>query len=150
MLSKQQRKIKELLRPVVEAMGYEFVGCKYIAQGAYTVLRLYIDKQDGVTLDDCSKVSAQLSAVLDVEELITGRYTLEVSSPGVDRPLFTLEHFTRFIGHKVVIRLSTPLDNRRKFKGVITGVEGDHVVIDVVGEIFKLPFDMIEMANLEE
>ncbi|MGD9108859.1 MAG: ribosome maturation factor RimP [Gammaproteobacteria bacterium] len=150
MVSKQQRKINDLLLPVVEAMGYEFVGCKYIPQGAYTVLRVYIDKEGGVTLDDCSKVSAQLSAVLDVEEPITGRYTLEVSSPGSDRPLFTLEHFQRFVGHNVAIRLHTPIDGRRNFKGKVVSVDDSVITIDVDGEIFKLSFDTIELSNLYE
>lgn len=150
MVSKQQRKINDLLLPVVEAMGYEFVGCKYIPQGAYTVLRVYIDKEGGVTLDDCGKVSAQLSAVLDVEEPITGRYTLEVSSPGSDRPLFTLEHFQRFVGHNAAIRLHTPMDGRRNFKGKIVSVDDNIITIDVDGEIFKLSFDTIELANLYE
>jgi ribosome maturation factor RimP len=148
MVSKQQRKINDLLLPVVEAMGYEFVGCKYIPQGAYTVLRVYIDKEGGVTLDDCSKVSAQLSAVLDVEEPITGRYTLEVSSPGSDRPLFTLEHFQRFVGYNVAIRLHTPMDGRRNFKGKIVSVDDNIIAIDVDGEIFKLSFENVEIANL--
>ncbi|MGD9153776.1 MAG: ribosome maturation factor RimP [Gammaproteobacteria bacterium] len=148
MVSKQQRKINDLLLPVVEAMGYEFVGCKYIPQGAYTVLRVYIDKEGGVTLDDCSKVSAQLSAVLDVEEPITGRYTLEVSSPGSDRPLFTLEHFQHFVGYNVAIRLHTPMDGRRNFKGKIVSVDDNIIAIDVDGEIFKLSFENIEIANL--
>ena len=150
MVSKQQRKINGLLLPVVEAMGYEFVGCKYIPQGAYTVLRIYIDKESGVTLDDCSTVSTQLSAVLDVEEPITCKYTLEVSSPGSDRPLFTLEHFQRFVGHNAAIRLHTPMDGRRNFKGKIVKVDDNIISIDVDGELFQLSFDTIELANLYE
>jgi len=150
MTSKQCHKINDLLLPVVEAMEYEFVGCRYLPQGAYTLLRVYIDKKGGVTLDDCSKVSAQLSALLDVEEPIASRYTLEVSSPGSDRPLFTLEHFQRFIGHKAVVRLCAPVDGRRNFKGKIINVDDGLVVIDADGEIFKLLYNTIELANLFE
>jgi ribosome maturation factor RimP len=148
MVSKRQQQLNDLLQPVVEAMGYEFVGCRYIAQGAFSVVRVYIDKESGVTLDDCSKISAQLSAVLDVEDPIAGKYALEVSSPGADRPLYTLEHFVRFVGHKVAIHLKEPLDGRRNFKGKLISVNDNIISIDVDGEIFELIFENIELANL--
>lgn len=148
MAGKRQQQLNTLLQPVVEAMGYEFIGCRDIAQGAYSVVRVYIDKEGGVTLDDCSKVSSQLSALLDVEDLIKGKYNLEVSSPGSDRPLYTLEHFTRFIGYKVVIRVQEPLNGRRNFKGRLVSVNDNIISVDVDGEFFELTFENIEMANL--
>lgn len=148
MTSKRQQQLSKLLQPVVEAMGYEFVGCRYIPQGVFTVVRVYIDKEGGVTLDDCGKVSTQLSAILDVEDLIAGKYNLEVSSPGSDRPLYTLEHFMRFVGHKVTIRLNAPLDGRKNFKGSLVSVNNNIISVDVDGEMFELKFENIELANL--
>ena len=129
-------------------MGYEFVGCRYIPQGAYSVIRVYIDKEGGVSLDDCGKVSAQMSAVLDVEDPIAGKYNLEVSSPGSDRPLYTLEHFTRFVGHNVAIHLRDLKDGRKNFKGKLISVTDNIISIDIDGEVFELNFDMIELADL--
>jgi len=112
------------------------------------VLRVYIDKDGGVTLDDCQKVSRQVSGVLDVEDPIHDRYALEVSSPGLDRPLFTREHFARYTGHSVQIRLDKPLDGRRNFKGIIQGMQDEAVLLEVDGTQFVLPLQAIEKAKL--
>ena len=87
--------LRDSLASIVEALGYEFVGSEIVGQGKHAVLRIYIDSENGITIDDCSKVSYQVSAMLDVEDPIRGEYDLEVSSPGIDRPLFELSHFKK-------------------------------------------------------
>jgi len=146
-------KVHALVAPVVESLGYELVGVEYIMQGRNSLLRVYIDAEAGITLDDCSKVSHQLSGVLDVEDVIRSQYQLEISSPGLDRPLFTLEHFARFTGHKVRMRLRTPLQGRRKVRGVIDSVGDDSVTLTQVddeplAEALQIPFAAIDKANL--
>ena len=112
------------------------------------MLRVYIDHEDGITLDDCTSVSHQLSGVLDVEDPIRGHYDLEVSSPGLDRPLFTVEHYERFRGRKVRVKLAAKLDGRRNHEGLLAGVRDAELILDVDGEIRNLPLDMIESARL--
>ncbi len=141
-------KLQELLSPSVAALGYELLGCIYVPQGRRTILRIYIDKQEGVTIADCERVSRQLAAVLDVEDPIMGSYSLEVSSPGIDRPLFTREQFQRFVGSKVNIKLHAAIDNRRQFKGQLVNVIEDNVVVNVDGTEFTLPLTNIAKANL--
>ncbi len=144
-----EEKLARLVASAVEALGLELVGVDYFAQGAHSVLRVYIDSEQGITLDDCSKVSHQLSGVLEVEEPIRGKYNLEVSSPGLDRPLFTLAHFERFVGQGVKLRLRRPLNGQRKFKGVITEVEDGHIQIALDdSQALELEIDEIEKANL--
>jgi ribosome maturation factor RimP len=140
--------VNALVQSVVEPMGYELVGVEYTQDAAHAVLRVYIDHVDGITLEDCEAVSRQLGGALDVEDPIAGHYDLEVSSPGLDRPLFTVEHFERFSGARARVRLSTKLDGRRRFDGVIAGVAGDRILLDVDGVRFELPFDLIDSARL--
>ena len=140
--------VQELIEPAVIALGYELVGIEYVPQGAYSMLRIYIDADDGINLDDCTKVSHQVSGLLDVEDIISGQYNLEVSSPGLDRPLFTLEHFRRFVGQDAKIRLSMPLEGQRRFKGRITSVSDEAVLLNVEENEVVLPIDLIEKANL--
>lgn len=148
-MQRSPEKLTALVRSVVEPMGYELVGVEYLSgyQGG-NLLRVYIDGEEGIQLDDCTRVSHQLSGVLDVEDPIPGEYNLEVSSPGMDRPLFTKEHFERFVGHKVNIKLSSTLPGRRKYKGVLKGIEESEVLIEVDGTLFRLPFDQIQDARL--
>lgn len=140
--------LQQLLEPVIALLGYELVGIEYHGQGQNGVLRIYIDKTEGVTLDDCEKVSRQVSGLLDVEDPIRERYTLEVSSPGLDRPLFTREHFDKHQGEWVQLRLGESLDGRRNFKGIIQGMQDDEVLLDVDGVQFVLPLKTIERARL--
>ena len=140
--------VQKLIEPAVVSLGYELVGVEYLPQGKHSLLRVYIDSDNGITLDDCSRVSHQLSGILDVEDVIQGNYNLEVSSPGLDRPLFTAEQFQRFAGHAVKIRLSMPNDGQRKFSGVLRGMQDDMVVIEVEEHEVQLPLDIIEKANL--
>ena len=143
-------RLTELVASAVEPLGYELLGVEYLAQGRHSLLRIYIDSPDGITLDDCERASRQVSAVLDVDDPLKGQYTLEMSSPGLDRPLFTAEHFTQFIGHEVKLRLHSPLEGQRRFKALIKGVEGDviHLTSSETDEDWQISLDNIEKANL--
>ncbi len=137
-----------LLTPAVTALGYELVGVEHLRQGKHSVLRVYIDSDSGVTVDDCARASHQISGVLDVEDPIRGEYSLEVSSPGVDRPLFTLEHFRRFQGRQVRLLLGTPRDGRRRISGRLAGVDDRQVVIETDGERLLFTLAEIDRARL--
>jgi ribosome maturation factor RimP len=142
-------RLESLLAPVVEDLGYEYVGIEYSSNPKNRVLRLYIDQPEtGIGLEDCETVSREVSALLDVEEPIPGQYTLEVSSPGVERPLFTAEHFERFVGEVAAVQMLSPVEGRRKFKGVIVAVEGEEVCLDVDGTQWRLPIAGMAKARL--
>jgi len=138
----------ELLTPAVTALGYELVGVEHIMQGKHTVLRVYIDADEGITVDDCARASHQISGVLDIEDPIRGEYSLEVSSPGLARPLFTLAHFERFAGQMVRLVLNTPWQGRRKMTGRLGGVCDHEVVLDLDGEEVRLTLQQIDKARL--
>jgi ribosome maturation factor RimP len=140
--------VTDLLQPVIEGLGYEFVGLEYLPQGGRSVLRIYIDHLDGITVDDCERVSHQVSGILEVEDPIRGQYVLEVSSPGADRPLFTREHYERFLGERAVVRISVPLAGRRNFTGILLSLEGNELTMDVDGKPVIINFDQIEKARL--
>ncbi|MFO1430639.1 MAG: ribosome maturation factor RimP [Candidatus Competibacteraceae bacterium] len=140
--------LREILEPVVSAMGYELIGVEYHPHRGSALLRLYIDKEGGVNVDDCRQVSHQVSGVLDVEDPIPGHYRLEVSSPGLDRPLFAARDFIRFAGHPVRVQLTLPLNGRRKFTGRLVGVRADQVVLEQEGQELAIPLAAIEKARL--
>ncbi len=141
--------LNTLIGATVESLGYEFVGLEYQGQGGSGgLLRVYIDHADGIDVDDCAAVSHQVSGVLDVEDPIGGHYTLEVSSPGLDRPLFSKHHFEQFKGSRVSIKLRVKLQERRRFEGLLQGVREGDVVLEVDGDEFRLPLDQIEKARL--
>jgi len=141
--------LESLLRPVIEGLGYECWGVEYLPQGKHSILRVYIDRpEEGITVEDCEAVSRQVSGVLDVEDPIQNEYFLEVSSPGMDRPLFGLEHYRRYAGHQVQLRLRMPFEGRRKYRGLLKGVEGNDVVIVVNEHEFLFPIESIERANV--
>jgi len=147
-VSAKLRLLQELIQPGVEALGYKLWGIEYLAQGQHSTLRVYIDSEDGINVDDCAKASHQISGVLDVEDPISGQYNLEVSSPGMDRPLFTLEQFAEYAGNQVQLRLRVPFEGRRKFKGLLNGVEGEDVLVIVDQDEYLLPIDYIDKANV--
>ena len=140
--------LKELLEPSVLGLGLTLWALEYSGGGKRPLLRIYIDHEDGVTVDHCAAVSRQVSAVLDVEDPIAGEYQLEVSSPGAERGLYELSHFQQFAGHEVAIRLRVSLDGQRNFKGLLVGVEADEVVLRVADEEFLFPIDSIDRANI--
>ncbi|PMR67742.1 ribosome maturation factor RimP [Halomonas heilongjiangensis] len=137
-----------LIEPVVTAMGFELWGIDFLSQGKHSCLVIYIDHEEGVSVDDCADVSRQVSAVLDVEDPIRGEYRLEVSSPGMDRPLFTLDQFARYRGHEVKLKLRTPYEGRRKFQGLLAGIENDEVLLQLDGEEYCFPIDSIDQAHI--
>ncbi|MBJ7552725.1 ribosome maturation factor RimP [Marinomonas spartinae] len=142
--------LEELIRPVVEGLGFQFWGMEYLSQGKDSVLRIFIDTEleKGIDVEDCAQVSRQVSSILDVEDPITGEYNLEVSSPGLDRPLFELTQYQAYVGAVIALRLRVPFDGRRKFKGLLVAIEDDDVVIRVDQEEYLLPFDLIDKANV--
>tara|TARA_Y100001934_G_scaffold240709_2_gene295221 strand:+ start:3082 stop:3540 length:459 start_codon:yes stop_codon:yes gene_type:complete len=129
MRSALEMNLGALLGPTIEALGYELVGVEMAGGGG--TLRVYIDREEGISVDDCARASREVSAVLDVEDPIRGTYTLEVSSPGVDRPLFSEADFKRFVGSQVRLQMSTPrpVDGRRRFEGRLVEVTGGELVV---------------------
>lgn len=148
MASKEQQ-IADLLRATVAALGFELWGVEYLSQGKHSVVRIYIDGPNGISVDDCAAVSAQVGSVLDVEEPISGEYTLEVSSPGVDRLLFRLDQYAGYVGEIVELRLRSPFEGRRRFKGILKGLEGEDVVVQVDDHEYLLPHGTIEKARVQ-
>ena len=141
--------LKQLLGPVVEALGCELWGLELQTGGRTKLLRIYIDRaEDGIGVDDCERVSRQASAVLDVEEAINGEYILEVSSPGMDRPLYELSQYEQYIGEDISLRLRFPYEGRRNFKGRLTGIDDDEIVLVVTDHEFLFPVEGIEKANV--
>lgn len=172
-MSAKKKLLEELIEPVIEGLGYECWGIEYVSQGKHSVLRVYIEsaqtsddqqdveptevdeniteeqaKESGIELKDCELVSRQISGVLDVEDPINGEYTLEVSSPGMDRPLYKLDHYDRFKGSQVNMRLRMAYEGRRKYSGLLKGLEGNDVVLQVGEEEFLFPIEAIEKANV--
>ncbi len=141
-------KLAEMLRPAAEALGYEFWGLEYVNQGKHSVLRVYIEHENGITVDDCASVSHQISGILDVEDPISSQYSLEVSSPGLDRPLFTLAQFEQQTGNTISLRSQIAIDGRRKFKGKLISVTGERLTIQVDSLVVEIDFRDIEKANL--
>jgi ribosome maturation factor RimP len=139
--------IEKLILPSVESLGYELWAVEYL-QGKTKTLRIYIDKEDGITLDDCSVVSQQVGAVLDIEEPISGEYNLEISSPGLERELFKLEHYDRLIGNTIKIKLMQAVDNKRLTTGKISKVEGNIITIATSEIDFEIDFNLINKAHL--
>ncbi|OUR74414.1 ribosome maturation factor RimP [Methylophaga sp. 41_12_T18] len=140
--------IELLIEAPIESLGYELVGVDYNKNGQDTILRIYIDSDQGISIEDCERVSHQVSGILDVEEPITAAYSLEVSSPGFDRPLFKERDFKRFSGSKAKISMKLPIDGRRNFTGVLQGCDDGEVLIEVDGEVYALPISKLAKARL--
>ena len=140
--------LMKLLEPAVERLGYELSDVEVKLGGQDGIVRLFIDKADGVGLEDCEIVSRQVSALLDVEDPLPGHYVLEVSSPGLDRRLTKVEHFQRFMGEDIRVKLRFPIEGRRNFRGALTGVDGENIEVEVDGQSHRLPIATIESARL--
>jgi ribosome maturation factor RimP len=141
-------RLKALIEPIANAFGCELWGLEFSAAGRNGLLRVYIDKEGGVAIEDCERISRQLGALLDVENPIPGEYTLEVSSPGMDRPLYSLEQFRRFVGAEISVRLRAAFEGRRKFQGILAGVEDGEIVLRSGEHEYLFPLTDIERANL--
>ncbi len=146
---RQNERLTDLIQPVVMALGYELWGLEYRTSGDSSLLRIYIDQDDGISVDDCQKVSQQVVGVLDVEDPIPGAYNLEVSSPGLDRLLFTAEQCEQFIGREVKIRLNQKLEGRRRYMGKISSVTEKELVLVENEELIALPLASIETIRLK-
>lgn len=140
--------LERLIEPVVREMNCVLWGVEQISQGRQSTLKVYIDSDNGVGIDDCAKVSRQISSLLDVEDLISGSYSLEVSSPGLERRLFKAEHFERFKGAMIKLSLRNSFEGRRRFRGLLCGLEDKQVVLRVGEEEVLLPVEGIERANI--
>ena len=146
--------ISTLLAPTVESLGLQLLGIEYLPAPGGSLVRLYIDVPQAesddrvVTIEDCEAVSREVSAQLDVEDPISGNYTLEVSSPGVDRPLFDAAQFARFTGERAKVGLKLPQDGRRRLTGTIVSVDGGTIVFDIDGQPFEVSADNIDKARL--
>mgnify|MGYP001826960787 FL=1 len=142
------QKLNELLQPLVEDLGYEFVGLEYNSNPKHSVLRIYIDHENGIGIDDCETVSRETAALLDVNDPIRSQYNLEVSSPGLDRPLFTAAQYRQFAGYTAQLNLFAPHNGRRKFSGPILGADETSVRIDQDGTEVSLDLNNIVKAIL--
>jgi len=148
-MRKAPSNIWDCVDPVVEGLGYEHVGSEYLRRHDGSLLRVYIDHADGISVDDCATVSRQLSAVLDVEEPIVDAYTLEVSSPGTDRPIFKISDYQRFIGQDIRLRMQVASpEGRKKFKGLLIEVTDETLLIEVDGLDYQLALDDVDEARL--
>lgn len=148
-MDQRARKIADLIDPAVAALGYELLGVEFLSQGKHSLLRVYIDSEDGIGIEDCENASRQISAVLDVEDPVSSQYSLEVSSPGVERPLFTAEQFARYVGEQVSVKLHATVEGRRKLTGRIIAVEGQTIRLGVDGDTVDVDISDIQKANLK-
>ena len=140
--------VEQLIEGFIESLGYELVGVDYCNSGSNAVLSIYIDSKAGISIEDCENVSHQVSGILDVEEAISRDYSLEVSSPGFERPLFKARDFERFSGKKVKISMKLSINDRRNFTGLLKGFSDSKILIEVDGNIYTLPFSKLAKARL--
>ncbi|MEO8365983.1 MAG: ribosome maturation factor RimP [Pseudoxanthomonas sp.] len=153
-MSDKGKQIANLLSPTVQALGLELLGAEYLPAPGSATLRLYIDVPEAelatrmVNIEDCEAVSREVSAQLDVEDPITGNYTLEVSSPGIDRPLFTLAHFVRHQGESAKVVLRIPQEGRRRLQGPIVRIEGSTIVFLVDNAEIAVAVENVDKARL--
>ncbi len=147
-MSQSLKHLWDLFEPVVIGMGYELVEIEYLPNPKYGVLRLFIDKEAGIQVEDCSAVSRQISALIDVEDPVSGKFNLEVSSPGLDRPLRRAEDFQQFSGEVIKVKTSMAFEGQRNFKGLLKGLEEDLVVIECEDKEVRLPITAIDKARL--
>lgn len=148
-MTKKEAELADLLRATVEAMGFTLWGLEFRAQGKNSLLRVYIDREAGVQVDDCAQVSRQISGILDVEDPIAGEYNLEVSSPGIDRLLFSLEQCQQYVGEWLEVKLRVPFEGRKNFNGTLVGIEDQDVVVRIDDDEYVLPFDSIDKAKVK-
>ncbi len=141
-------RLRELVLPIAEAFHKTLWGVEIVSSGKSSTVRIYIDSSSGVSADDCATISRQISSMLDVESFLPERYVLEVSSPGLDRKLFEISHYSAYIGEKVRITLKAPFEKRKNFLGVLSKVEEYDVVIESGEEEFTFPFEAIEKGHL--
>ena len=147
-MSNVENHLTQLTQPSIEAMGFELIGVEYIRAGNNSIVRFYIDHADGIEVDHCAEVSRQISSILDVDDPIQSHYSLEVSSPGIERPLFTLAHYLNFIGEKVQVKLRMPMNGLFKLVGKIVAVESSLITFDVADKLITVSIDNIRQAHI--
>lgn len=147
-MNRREQELETLLAPTVESLGLQLWGIEYLSNGRRSLLRVYIDSDQGVSVDDCETVSHQISGILDVEQPIGSRYTLEVSSPGLDRILFKPEHYATNVGADVDVRLNFPLQGRRRFTGRLVDLEDEEMVVRVDDDEYVLPLEQVQRTRL--
>ena len=147
-MTKLEQDLLTMLTPAVEMLGFQLHGLEFVQAGRHSTLRVYIDHEDGISVDNCADASRQISAILDVEDPITNEYDLEVSSPGVDRPLFKQDHYEKAQGEEVRVRTKLPQDGRRNFKGDLVAVSSDMITLKSDGEEHLIMLSNIERANI--
>lgn len=140
--------LSALFEPIVEGLGFTLWGVEYRHSQHHAVVKVFIDHEEGITVDNCSDVSHQISGILDVEDPISVAYTLEVSSPGVERPLMKQAHYLKYVGQEIKVRLSWAINERKNFLGTLTRVGEDDITVNVDGELFELPLNAVKRANL--
>jgi ribosome maturation factor RimP len=140
--------LRSLIEPVVTGLDCELWGLEYISQGKYSVLKIYIESKSGIDVDDCARISRQVSALLDVEDLLKGQYTLEVSSPGVDRRLFTAEQYEAYKGAKIKLSLRSAYEGKKKYTGLLCGMENGDVVLRVGDEEILFPLQEVDKSHV--
>jgi ribosome maturation factor RimP len=140
--------LTRLLEPTIEQLGYELADLELRLAGRDSLVRVFIDRPEGVGLEDCETVSRQVSAVLDVEDPVPGHYVLEVSSPGLDRKLTKPAHYRRYVGDDIRVQLRFPIEGRRKFRGRLTAASEETIQIEVDGQLHELPIATIDTARL--
>ncbi|GJM06610.1 MAG: ribosome maturation factor RimP [marine bacterium B5-7] len=146
-MTEKKTDLLALLQTASETVALSLWGHEFVQEDGQRILRVYVDKPGGVDLDDCARASRQMSRLLDVEEALEGRFNLEVSSPGIERPLFNVAQYTQFLGEMIAIKTQEPLDKRRRFKGVLRTVDETQVTMDIDGQSFTIPFAMIDKAH---
>lgn len=142
--------VRDLIEPVITGMEYELVDVQYVKEARRHILRIFIDREGGISLDDCEKVSRAVDPLLDTSDPVPGPYYLEVSSPGLDRPLKKAADYERFAGRKVLLKTYAPVEGQRTFRGVLGGLAGDRVVVVADGREVSLPLKDVALARLDE
>lgn len=144
----KHNEVEQIIKPIVEDMGYVIWGCEYLSQGKHSLLRIYIDHDDGIGIEDCQRVSREISSVLDVEDPIPGQYSLEVSSPGIPRPLFHPWQYQLFVDQIIKIKVFKPIDGKRTFSGTIVSVDEDKLTLKVDDDELEIFISNIVKAYL--
>lgn len=140
-------RLEELLKPSINTLGYEMVAIELVGSSGGEILRIYIDQESGITVEDCARVSRQVSAILEVEDPASSALTLEVSSPGLDRPLVKPDDFERFVGERIRVRIYEAILGRKNFTGTLVSAEKEMIVVEVDNEQYELPYQNIDKAR---
>ncbi len=143
------RRVWELLEPELSELGFELIEVEFAKRGSTNILRLFIDREGGITIDDCALASRQMSATLDIDDFIEVQYTLEVSSPGIDRPLRRLKDFDRYAGERIKVKTVTPIEGRKRFSGVLTGCSDGMLALESEGKEYRIHLENVKRANLD-